>query len=289
MHKTRQERLDDTLSYIDRIPDLSPAHVAQLRSAKRADLAASDQISLGIRPLVQTPQETQRRRALRALLLCLHWAGCANQIASAKQAYHNSSEANIVDAISSFFPLMTGSAQTVMDAARNYRPVIGGGGAYLNDTYRYRRGAVRSGNPAMGGNCYSAVTIWLYLGGVVSLRWMRQCGEQPGNEVPRYFTWGPPINTAGNAEDIPPGQICRIERGGAHGLHYVLTIGPGVCAGLNNSVDICQAWLPRYGTTPTTDYSQFEIAGYLASLQNVSPDGGKINTARCLPTLAYTF
>jgi hypothetical protein len=73
---------------------------------------------------------------------------------------------------------------------------------------------VAAGQLSMGGNCYSGVAIWLYLGGAVSWKWLKQYGSQPGGAVPKPWVWGPAIQNLAAAGNIPPGMICRFDRGG---------------------------------------------------------------------------
>jgi len=283
MSKDDLTRLNDTLAYVEHLPALSPVHVQALRLAKANDIAASQRISLGFRWFSNDARETERRRALRALLLCLDWDGGSAQLGDARHAYQNAPIEDIADAVSSFFPLANVSAKSVIDTARGYDPAIGQRNGTGHDRYLLRRGAVRAKQKSMGGNCYDGVTTWLYLSGAVSLRWLRVHGGQPGGQLPTWGAWGPPIQTPAQAQTIPSGRICRLEKparlGG--GLHYVLTVALGRCKGLNQSSNVVHDWdVDRFGKAPGIDSSEFPLAGYLAGME----PGSIIRTTSCLPT-----
>lgn len=289
MSKDDLDRLRDTLAYIESLPDLSPAHVAQLRAARAADTKASRRISLGMRSGAKDPLETRRRRALRALLLCMDWAGCADQIPDAKRSFAEVGIDVLDDAVSGFFPLASASASTVIRCARGYRPEMGESPRQKPwQPHHLGRAAVLSGHSPMGGNCYAGVAIWLYLGGAVSLRWLHEHGSQPGSDLPTWGRWDVGIDTPAAAQTIPSGRVCRLQKPALHhgGLHYVITVALGQCVGVNNSVDIVHAWDHRtYGRAPSTICSTFPLAGYLAGM----PRGSTIRTTSCLPPLQHTF
>ncbi|MCW8997779.1 MAG: hypothetical protein OQK04_03605 [Kangiellaceae bacterium] len=73
------------------------------------------------------------------------------------------------------------------------------------------------------------------------------------------------------AKEIPPGYFVRFLRGKA-GLHYVISIGGGLCIGNHNSQDVCLNWRKEYGPAPLPHTSTFSIAGYLATLQYLNKD-----------------
>jgi hypothetical protein len=239
---------------------------------------------LGFRGLATNKEKTRRRRALRALLLCLYWSGNQNKIEAAKSHYQNLGEDIIKDAVKSFFPLQMANANTVSNASTKYSPPIGTN--YLNNIHLCRRGAVMVNQVHMGGNCYSAVAIWLYLGGAVSLRWLKEYGGQPAGRVPLPWTWGAATRDLNKAARIPRGMICRFSRDGA--LHYTISVGNGDCMGLNQSMDACVKWERGYGPAPSTICSKFKIAGYLATMQKEYAPS-EIRTAPCMPNGSYRF
>jgi len=88
MGKNAQTRLTETFSYLDKITALPTGPYGKFKTAKKTDTAASKRISLGGgHRSTSTPaekRETQRRHALRGLLLCMDWAGGQAKIAEAK-------------------------------------------------------------------------------------------------------------------------------------------------------------------------------------------------------------
>lgn len=275
MFKNWQIRLNDTLGYIKNIPGIPPAQFAQLKRTVGNQQTASDQISLGGIRLSPSAQETQRRHALRGLLLCLVWAGGAgarNAITTAKMHYQNASESELRDAIASFFPTQSANAQTAIKAALQppqafHAPMID-----INNVFKYRRGGMAVKGLVAHAACYESVNLWLYLGGVVSLRWLLAHGNQPGHQIPSQWNWGQQIDQSAKALTIPAGQFCRFFRPPA-GLHYTLSIGDGNCVGNHNSQDVIRNWVDGYGSAPTPNISRFSIAGYLATMQALVPSG----------------
>jgi hypothetical protein len=118
-----QARLDDTFDYIDSIPGISPVHRARIRLDLGHDRQASGQINLGFRGLRENAQQTKRRHALQALLLCLCWSGDPDKISAAKRYYQNATEADIKDAVKSSFlsrrPTRTRSSRWLRSSRRS--------------------------------------------------------------------------------------------------------------------------------------------------------------------------
>jgi len=272
MGKNAQTRLTETFKYLDKITAIPSSPYAKFKSAKKTDVAASKRISLGggSRGTTTTAEklETQRRHALRALLLCMDWAGGQSKIAEAKTYYDKESEVTIKKAIQSFFPLTGKVAQDAVIQAKANKITISGRAIDINTLHKFYREAIQSGKVKLSGACYESVCGWMYLAGIVSLKWMMENGSQPNHALPTAWNWGQPTTSLDAAAQIPAGRIVRFLRG-VGGLHYVISIGNGKCIGNHNTGEICEFWLDGYGPAPTRDghTSEFSIAGYLATMQ----------------------
>ena len=119
--------------------------------------------------------------------------------------------------------------------------------------------------------CYESVNIWMYLADVTSLKWIKENGAQSGHALPTFWNWSQPTTSLDTAKNIPAGHIVRFIRGIA-GLHYTASIGNGQCIGNHNSSDVCKEWLREHDTAPIGYTSDFSIAGYLATMQDLNKD-----------------
>jgi len=239
-----QKRLEETFDYIKGIRSISLGHFGRMRLPLERDMQAAKAITLGFRGIPTNKQKTQTRHALRALLLCLYWCGQQNSIQEAKKHYANAGEAELQDAVSAFFPLRNANKTSILSSAISYAPAPSA--KLLTNLHLRGRGAVAGGRIPMGGNCYSAVATWIYLGGVVSLKWLQKYGGQPDDDLPPAWKWGQPFTSLTQAANVPAGSFCRFLRG-TSGVHYALAVGGGDCVGLNQSVDACVHWLAGYG------------------------------------------
>jgi hypothetical protein len=264
--KDWRTRLTDTIRYIGTIPSIPPPCLAQLQPLAGRE-RVSNLISLGGVQLFSSTEETERRRALRGLLLCLVWIEAEDTIPAARRHYQSASEEVIRDAIASFFPVVNANAQTAVTATRRASAAGGGGSVDIGNVFKYRRGAPETSALVTHQACYESVNLWLYLGGVVSLRWLLAHGSQPGFSVPAQWNWGQPINSPADAARVHAGYFCRFHRPpGAMGLHYTLSTGGGHCVGNHNTQEIVINWLRGYGPAPAPGISEFTIAGYLATM-----------------------
>jgi hypothetical protein len=208
------------------------------------------------------------RDNLRAYLLCL----CAfhkDQIDNAKKYFLAAPAADIIDSIKSFSPnpaeSMTTAVHAKLQIGRQFKAA---------EVFQYGRKLIRDGKTFVGGNCYQGAIWWLYLGGVVSLRWVSKYGTmsaEPGKEpVPEpYFNWSQAITDLDQADKIPEGRIVFLHRG-IGGVHYVLTTGQGLCIALNNPDDVVVRWKgpPPF---PEKNNSQFSLAGLMKTCILLDP------------------
>ena len=272
MGKNAQVRLTETFKYLDKITAIPSSPYAKFKSAKKNDLAASKRVSLGggSRGTSTTAEklETQRRHALRGLLLCMDWAGGQSKIAQAKIDYDKVNESTIKKAIQSFFPITGKNAQDAVIEAKANKITIYGRNIDITNFYKFYREAVKGNKIKMSGACYESVCGWMYLAGITSLKWILDNGNQPRHALPVPWNWGPSITSLETAAQIPAGRIVRFLRDEA-GLHYVISTGNGKCIGNHNTGEICEFWLDGYGPAPTRDghTTEFSIAGYLANMQ----------------------
>lgn len=290
MGKNAQTRLDDTFEYLGNIKGIPSAQLQLMKKAKGTDSAASKRISLGGGYRGKNPEatETSRRHALRSLLLCVEWYGGQTKINLAKQHYGNATEKKIQEAISSFFPVEGKAATDVVAKAKNISP---NSGETINaeNFFKCNREAIISKQIKLGTACYESVNLWMYLAGITSLRFLKEYGAQPGHDLPKPWNWNPSTTSLKTAAEVPAGHFVRFLRGKA-GLHYVISIGNGLCVGNHNSADICVEWLKEYGDGPSPHTSVFSIAGYLATMQNLNKDPNStpsLRTAHIVPKAAF--
>ena len=290
MGKNAQTRLDDTLEYLGKIDGIPSSQLQALKKAKGTDSAASKRISLGGGYRGKNPEatETSRRHALRGLLLCIDWYGNAEKIALAKQHFGNATEKKINEATKGFFPLDGAGAQAAVAKAKEISP-NSGETINLENFFKCSREAIINKQVKLGTACYESVNLWMYLAGITSLRFLKEHGAQPGHDLPKPWTWNPSTTSLKSAAAVPAGHFVRFLRGKA-GLHYVISIGNGMCVGNHNSIDICVEWLKEYGAAPTPHTSVFSIAGYLATLQKLNKDPNStpsLRTAHIVPKAAF--
>ncbi|MDR3677431.1 MAG: hypothetical protein P4N24_18235 [Acidobacteriota bacterium] len=294
--KDNQKRMTDTLAFIEGIQGISVVQKNKFILENRNNLQISPRISLGF-TLVNNKAETERRRALRALLLCVGTVRDA-AINDAKQYFKNKPIDALVDGIKSYFPLTDSDENSVLRiiADPKFTMEMGAEGHNGNEFYKYTRKALMSNEVRRSGNCYGSVCLILYLGGVVSLRWLRKYGSQQGTAAPsNLFTFGPRITEPFVTEDIPKGKLLYYFRPPA-GVHFTISIGNKNCVGNNNSMDAVVNW-PKdkelCGDAPSTTYSTFRIAGYLKACQddlvkhNKNRTDAYIMFASCIPKDRY--
>jgi hypothetical protein len=297
--KDDEVRMKETLEFLGRNTAIRAAAEAKLAQYSRAEV--SKQIALGFRGFgAKDLAETERRRALRGLLLCLFVSGFPGQVEAAREHYWTKTREDILDAINSLFPIAGAGAAQVIEAAGIVRPPLG----QLDTTaiYKYRRGAMLGGSITAGGNCYAGVAQWIYLGGVVSLGWLNQHGGmKPGpvdTEPQAGFNWWPRVTSLYAAARIPPGRIVFFSRRAGAGVtvHYALSIRTGVCVGINNPGQVAESWNRTYGIGPLLGgaYSEFQIDGYLATCQELCKEPARerdryvfVQDAHCIPVNAF--
>ena len=282
-----QKRLDNTFSYLNKMIEILPATRQAMQTKFGRDHIASNKIALGLLGTSGHKREPGWEDAMHALLLCVYWCN-PNLVESARTHYKNSGEAILQDAICSFFPLKEAGVKNVVDRATKVD--LGVGTNLPVDFYRYRRASVNGGLLKMAGNCYGSMALWLYLAGLVSLRWLVTHGGQPGFELPIPWTWGEKTASLEVASEIPEGNLIRFDRSTGSGLHYAISTSKGVCRGVNQSSDACKDW-PNvaFGPAPTTAASEFQIAGYMAAINMTDPKGSTVRWAPCMPKVGYQF
>jgi hypothetical protein len=296
--KDSQKRITDTLAFIEGIQGIDVGQKNKFISANRYNIQISPKISLGF-TLVNNTAETERRRALRALLLCV---GTLDEsvINEAKLYFKNKPVDDLIDGIKSYFPLAGSGEDSVVKIITEgkFTPQIGESFT-VNQFYKYTRKALLRNEVRGCGNCYGGACLFLYLGGVVSLRWLRLWNTQAkikakGPEPPEHlFSFGFKISVPEVAEDIAKGKLlyyCRPYGG----VHYAISIGNGKCVGHNNS-EVSKNW-PKgddKDKPPITTCSTFKIASYLKACQNELLNANHlasesfIRFASCVPTAGF--
>jgi hypothetical protein len=263
-----RERLNDTIAFLQEVQGVSPVHKNKLILENKNNLKLSGLISLSM-TLNNSQAEKERRRALRALLLCVGTVSEA-AVAPAKQWFNGKPMAELVDGIKSYFPLAGSNAVSVVGVVtgNGFKPKMGSESHSGAEFYKYTRGALLSGAVEGSGNCYGSMCLFLYLGGVVSLRWLKKWGSQNGTAAPvGLFNFGPKMTEPVFFDRLGPGQLLYYYRPPA-GVHYTLSVGHGNCAGNNQSVDAVKNWPKGHGPAPQQTFSTFKISGYLKACQN---------------------
>jgi hypothetical protein len=282
------------LAFIEGIQGISVVTKNTFILENKNNIQISPKISLGF-TFTHDKAETERRRALRALLLCIGTT-LETAISGAKQYFKNKSIGDLTDEIKNYFPLTGSDEDSVLRIITDNRFIPKGGAEHHTEAefYKYTRKALLGNQLAGCGNCYSGALLFLYLGGVVSLRWLKQHGKQQGTAAPTHlFTFGPRITDPNVAETIPQGKFlyyCRPYGG----VHYAISIGNRKCVGHHNS--LLPFWPQdkvHYGDPPGTDYSTFSIAGYLLGCQNEltrakrKAEESFVQYASCVPRLRF--
>jgi hypothetical protein len=263
-----RERLDDTIAFLQHIQGVSEDHKNRLIVENKNNIKLAHLISLGM-ALNNNKQEKERKRALRALLLCVGTVKEA-EIPHAKQWFQNKSMDELVDGIKSYFPLSESNASSVVKVITDkaFAPKMGSEPHGGSGFYKYTRGALLSGVLAGAGNCYGSACWFLYLGGVVSLRWLQKYGSQKGSAAPvTLFNFGPKLTEPVFFDRLGAGRLLYYFRPPA-GVHYTISIGHGECAGNNQSNDAVINWPKGYGPAPAPTFSTFKISGYLKACQD---------------------
>jgi hypothetical protein len=290
--KDSQKRITDTLDFIKNIQGIDDTSKNTFIFENKNNIQISPKISLGF-ILVKDKAETQRRRALRALLLCI---GTLQEtvINDAKQYFKNKSLDVLTEGIKSYFPLTGKDEKSVVGIITARTFTLGLGDNRGKEFYKYTRKALLNKEVVGGGNCYGAACLFLYLGGVVSLRWLLKYGLQQGTKEPvNLFTFGPRITEPDVAKDISEGKLLYYYRP-VDAVHYTISIGNGNCVGHNNSDEgIVNFPKTGYGPQPDKTCSTFQIAGYLKGCQDALIKQNKNRTeayilaASCVPKVRF--
>lgn len=297
--KDDHKRLTDTLAFIDGIKGISQLPKASFLEKHKFNTQLSRKISLGFR-LANDAAETERRRALRALLLCVG-ATKLTAVDPAKRFFAQTTKDDLTEAIKSYFPLAGSDASSVVKILqeKKFIPGMGSEAHRGAEFYKYTRGALMNGSVVGSGNCYGAACLFLYLGGVVSLRWLMEWGTQlAGPDPMKPFAFDLKITSPFVAQEIAPGKLLFYWRPPL-GIHYTISIGDKNCVGHNNSMDAVLGWPKKEidkdmcGIAPSTTCSTFRIAGYLRASQDalVAQRGNKnsayLRVASCVPTDSF--
>jgi len=203
--------------------------------------AAYNQISQNISLGAYLFGNANQRHALRALLLC-HQVFIANAVtrnletAHVRQAHANTTAANLLPHLRSWFTVAAADANAVSLAATANRGAMPG----WNNTPLQARGLVRGVMPNYSFNCYNAVVFWAFQGGCISLRWIWNTWELAINNalqaaalLPTPVAALPPLD--GNGEHpVPPGHVVVMQRAANPLGHTVMSIGGGMAISLNN-------------------------------------------------------
>jgi hypothetical protein len=303
--KDSAKRMADTVAFIDGIQGIDKKQKEKFINANRNNILISKKISLGF-TLINNNAEMERRRALRALLLCVG-ATKENEISGAKEYFKNKSKDDLIEGIKSYFPLTESDEESVLKVIWKHQFIPTDNECHIgNGFYKYTRKALFDKTVRTGGNCYGAACVFLYLGGVLSLRWLQEHGSQRGSAPPEnLFTFvhemeDPITNPQTAVRVIPAGKLVYLFRKPA-GVHYAISTGFGKAVGHHNSLlpywpkekDPLGNIVYPYGYAPGSVYCTFNIGGYLKGMQEELILGKRPATdaytryASCVPTAGF--
>lgn len=258
MAKTNQERINDSLTYIRNHFGASFANdIRGLVTGREAIIGP--ELSLGTRWDGLSSQgnkdgNTQKRHALRALLLCQRvyysdlWP-CLMGVVSARAAVNwlpnnwnqqsiqfwgNRSELQIREGIR-MYVATSDNATLVANAAVAGQPSAPNGPALT-----HTRNTFTGTSPTA--TCYDAVMLWLFKSGLVSLRWLlkyRNANTQA--DLTEAFgegqvIWNGAFGNNDHLPAVPRGHIVHIyEDPQSWRGHWMVSTGNGKSAGCNNN------------------------------------------------------
>jgi hypothetical protein len=319
-------RWDETIRYLDAVTTTGQVgtHIASLVKADTKRKAISKQLSLGSRPDGEDDPgftaNTDKRHALRALMLCQRVYYSADTWAHSSEAFGNSetvgvvpfdslqsdwksvslshwktkSETDIREGIRMFEILPGARAVDVQNAAYTGRP----NGTGLPGNLKVSR----SDTDTVGAGiiCYVGVQGWLVRSGVVSMRWFQQNSGPNGKKGcdllfgPGVLIWDKPIADADHAQlkrlckTVSAGHIVHIWSPSNNNWngHWVVANGDGTICGVNNgefTADTAEKGLAvqKDYTKTSTLFEQF--VGY--SNEWTDGSGVKKRTRACMAVI----
>ena len=248
-----QTRIDNAISYVR--SHIDPRLAEEMTALIAGHPAISDEISLGpFRGFLSSCAAplAQQREALRALLLCQRiylsalWPSLmdtpcrrvarnhlpANWRSQTLRYWGNRSEEQIRESLRMFVATSNDPA-LVADEAQKEQPSAPQ--MFLTCTRR----------TLFGGRahcCYSAVMLWLFKSGLVSLRWLLKFNGANTREAlteafgPGLIIWSGTLSETQSLPPVPRGHIIHMYQDQSGWLgHWMVSVGNGKAAGVNNN------------------------------------------------------
>lgn len=256
MPKTDQQRFDDAFRYLQAINGGLAADV-KLKVGNEA--AAGKEISLEGGGFWHSGSDAQHN-AIRALLLCQkayltppYFKGFFINFAkdTTKRYWHGKSEDAVKDAIRCYLPAH-GTLLGLVTAARTVNETSG-----TFDFYTLNR---QSNNLGANPICFSAVRMWLFKAGFVSIKWLASTGfDLTANTANQILGDGRviPLSQLGQ---IPAGHIFNFHAPQSkETCHWGLSIGGGRAIAANTTAQCLQSVRVNFSSGNSV-YGEFALA-----------------------------
>ncbi|HEX4808396.1 MAG TPA: hypothetical protein VH325_05675 [Bryobacteraceae bacterium] len=255
---TDQQRFDDTITYLGTIDNALAADVKQKLIGKTVE--AGKDISLEGMGYWHSGNDAQHK-AVRALLLCQkayltppYFKGffISFEKDKTKQFWHGKSETAVKDAIKCYLTKPGATYQTLVSAAKMVNQTSGDFDFYTLTRESRNLGA----NPI----CFSAVRMWLFKAGFVSIKWLASDGfDLTANSANQILGDGQIISLS-KIDQIPPGHIFNFHAPESKPTcHWGLSIGNGLALAANTHQQILQSVRVNF-ITGNSFYGEFQLA-----------------------------
>jgi len=258
MAKTDQQRFDDAMKYLATVDQGLATEVKQLLVSRV--LEAGKDISLEGMGYWSSGNDAQHN-AVRALILCQktfltlpYFKGffVGFEKDKTKQFWRGKPESAAKEAIRCYLPKVGATHQSLINAAKMVNETTGN-----FDFYTLTRDSRNLGaNPI----CFSAVRLWLFKAGFVSIRWLASTGfDLTANSANTILGNGQVIPLS-KLNQIPPGHIFNFHAPESkETCHWGLSIGNGLALAANTHQQILQSQPVRF-ITGNSFYGQFLLS-----------------------------
>lgn len=257
MAKTDQDRFDEAMTYL---LGVDMALGTDVRQRIGSQTEAGKDISLEGMGYGVSGSSAQHN-AVRALILCQkayltppYFKGFFINFAkdTTKRFWKGKTETEVKDAIKCYLPMQNATLQGLVNAARMVNETSGN-----FDFYTLNRQSKNLGSNPI---CFSAVRMWLFKAGFVSVKWLASTGfDLTANSANRIL---------GDGQIIPLSQIKQIPAGHIFNFHapesketchWGLSIGNGRAIAANTTQQCLQS--ERVTFSPGSSvYGEFELA-----------------------------
>lgn len=256
--KTDQQRFDDAINYLGGVDHALAADV-RLKLAGKT-LEAGREISLEGMGYWQSGSDAQHN-AVRALILCQkayltppYFKGffIGFEKDRTKQFWRGKPENAVKEAIKCYLPKPGATYQTLVQAAKMVNETSGNFDFYTLTRESRNLGA----NPI----CFSAVRMWLFKAGFVSIRWLASTGfDLTANSANQILGDGQVIPLS-KLDQIPAGHIFNFHAPESKPTcHWGLSIGNGLALAANTHQQILQSVRVNF-ITGNSFYGEFKLA-----------------------------